>query len=89
MSPADTSRLIERLPPELLEKVWAFTSVPDLLRMKQVRGLYDRVQRFQLNLLDIVSLARFLVVSTISSRNRLTPSTESISMLRGWRTTPT
>ena len=42
MSPIDASQLIERLPPELLEKVWAFASLQDLLRMKQVGGLYDR-----------------------------------------------
>jgi hypothetical protein len=50
MSPTGSSQLTERLPLELLEKVLAYTSIPDILRMKQVRRLYDRVQRFQLNL---------------------------------------
>jgi hypothetical protein len=50
MSPTGIPQLTERLPPELLEKVLAYVSIPDILKMKQVGGLYDRVQRFQLNL---------------------------------------
>jgi hypothetical protein len=89
MGPANISQLTQRLPLELLEKVLTYTSIPDILRMKQVGRLCDRIQRFQLNIVDIFSFARLLVVSTISSKNRLTSSTESTSMLQGLRITPT
>jgi hypothetical protein len=46
MSPTDSSQLTESLPPELLENVLAYTSIPDILKMKQVGRLYDRVRRF-------------------------------------------
>jgi hypothetical protein len=46
MSPTSSSQLTERLPPELLEKVLAYTSITDILKMKQVGRLYDRVRRF-------------------------------------------
>ena len=45
MNPTDTPQLTERLPFELLEKVLANVSVPDILRMKQVGTVSDRVQR--------------------------------------------
>jgi hypothetical protein len=89
MGPANISQLTQRLPLELLEKVLTYTSIPDILRMKQVGRLCDRIQRFQLNVVDIFSFARLLVVSTISSKNRLTSSTEPTSMLQGLRITPT
>ena len=50
MSPTGNSQLTEKLPLELLEKVLAYSSILDILRMKQVWRLYHRVQRFQLNL---------------------------------------
>ena len=50
MATTTTSQLTKRLPPELLEKVLAHTSVRDILGMKRVRKLYhQRVQGFQLN----------------------------------------
>ena len=39
MNPTSNSQLTERLPLELLEKVLAYSSIPDILRMKQVRRL--------------------------------------------------
>ena len=45
MSPTGTPQLTERLPLELLEKVLANVSVPDILRMKQVGRVSDPVQR--------------------------------------------
>ncbi|KAF9643840.1 hypothetical protein BDM02DRAFT_3191141 [Thelephora ganbajun] len=46
---ADTLQITEKLPPELLEKVFAYTSVPDILRLKQVGKQSDYTQRSQLN----------------------------------------
>jgi hypothetical protein len=87
MSPTGNSQLTERLPLELLEKVLAYASISDILKMKQVRTLYN--PRPEIPTSDVVSFSRSLAVSTISSRNHLTPNTESIYMLQGWRTTPT
>lgn len=45
MTPYGLSQLTQRLPPELLEKVLMYVSVPDILRMKQVnRYLRDFTQ---------------------------------------------
>jgi hypothetical protein len=45
MSCTGSSQLTERLPLELLEKVLAYASIPDILRMKQVRRLSNRASR--------------------------------------------
>jgi len=88
MTPTSISQLTEKLPPELLEKVLAYTPVPDILRMKQVARLHSRVQIFQLNPPGAALFARSTVISTILSSGRHTSSTESISSLQGWRITP-
>ena len=45
MTPVNTSQLIENLPLELLEKLLARLSIPDILRMKQVRRFHDLPSR--------------------------------------------
>ena len=82
MAPTGILQLTEKLPLELLEKVLAHTSVPDILRMKQVGRNSDRSRSLQLNLSDIV-LVRLFAASTISSRIRPGSSTGSTSFLRG------
>ena len=49
MSPTGILQFTEKLPLELLEKVLAHTSVPDVLRMKQVGRTSDRGRSLQLN----------------------------------------
>ena len=45
--PGELAILLEKIPPELLETVFAYTPIPDVLRMKQVRRPYHRrVQKF-------------------------------------------
>ena len=56
MTPTGISVFIERLPPELLEKVFAYTSVLDILRVKQVRRpmTSDAFRNSRLNHMDTV-----------------------------------
>jgi hypothetical protein len=46
MIPTGTPPSLENLPPELTAEVLASMPVKDILVMKQVRRLHDRVQRF-------------------------------------------
>ena len=58
MTPTSRShvQLTEMFPLELLERVLSYISIPDLLRMKRVKRVYDRrVQKFRLSRLDIAS----------------------------------
>lgn len=86
MATTGTPQPIERLPPELLEKVLAHMPVRDILRTKQVGRLYDqRVHEFHLNHLNTIPFARLTEVSTTSSRRHLALITASISLPLGWR----
>lgn len=47
---ANASPITKRLPLELLEKILTYSSVPDILRLKQVRKRSDSIQNSRLNL---------------------------------------